>query len=299
MVTKPPIVSLGSPPVSSEAFKVQTQSPIVRFLNKAVQPPSSVYVESDDEIVFNFASTQLENEQITVNYRLLRFDGEVIHGQFVAIFPADRLVHTHTEPLTEGFLLSMSCKALQATTRGQTFVRAFITNPGLGGNQPSYMLMADYVTQQMAPGYPNGRVTMPSEGPGNITQVTGSTPAAGANWSLQVPANSRWRVITTSAVLFTDAVVGNRVVEEQFVVNLMAGYLAVSASNQPASTSYAYTGAELTPTATARVDRINLPVPPDLILLAANFVNSVVFGMDPGDQWSAPQMIVEEWLDNV
>ena len=164
-----PVLPLGSQP-DTDNFQVYTQRPVVRFLKQGVQPPSQVYVTASDNIQVGCASSQV-NEAVTITYRLLRADGELIEGQFIVHPPADRSIKVYSEDLAEGFLLSVSCKAAVATTRGQTFVRVFLTHPELGAGQPSYMLMADYVTTAMAPAHPNGRVLAPSEGPGNRRQI--------------------------------------------------------------------------------------------------------------------------------
>jgi hypothetical protein len=298
MSSNTPIPSLGSPPASANDFQVYTYAGAVRFLQKAVQPPSQVYVELGDQISISSATSQV-GETVTVSYRLLRFDGEIVLGQFQISPPSNRSVSSYTEPLTEGFLLSVSCKATVATTRGQTFVRIFLSNLKLGQGQPSYMLMADYVTNQMAPAYPGGRVLAPSEGPGNITTIAVANPAPGSNFQIPIPANARWRVVTIVGTFVTSAVVSNRKI---FFYLFSAGMNVWSTYvNQviPANTTTFAAAAAVSAGGALDTSSINAPLPPNAIILPVAHMGVLTIGIDVADQWSSCATQVEEWLDNV
>lgn len=292
-----PVLPLGSQP-DTDNFQVYTQRPVVRFLKQGVQPPSQVYVTASDNIQVGCASSQV-NEAVTITYRLLRADGELIEGQFIVHPPADRSIKVYSEDLAEGFLLSVSCKAAVATTRGQTFVRVFLTHPELGAGQPSYMLMADYVTTAMAPAHPNGRVLAPSEGPGNRRQILTSVPGPGSTWLATVPANARWIVRAFVASLTTDAVAGNRYIFTEVFASALIAFAGGADKVQAPSITCQYSGAPLTPNLSPVAVIGMLPLPPDLLMLAGDQIGTGSVGIDPGDQWSAASLDVEEWLDNV
>jgi hypothetical protein len=297
MSDKIPVAQIGASP--EEPFKVYTSTPEIGFLRRGVQPPSTVYVDVGDDIQIGCASSQT-NETVTVSYRLLRaVDGVIVLGQFAVHPKNDRSVQTYTESLTEGFLLSVSCQAAVATTRGQTFVRVFLTAPELGNGRPSYMLMADYVTTAMSPAHPNGRVLAPSEGPGWPHSVFGTAPLAGFQWAVTVPANARWAVRTGQSLFTTDAVVANR----------QTGIVAIQAGNQtfqgmgevviPASQSVVQSLSLLRNVPAAGSGIVWVPLPKDLLLLGGDRLNSLTLNMDAGDSYLAPVLGVEEWLDNV
>ena len=292
------IPPLGGPSPAEDTFTVYSHKGNVRFLSRAVQPPSAVYVDVDDVLQVGCASSQT-GEVVTVSYRLLRADGELIKGQF-QLFPQNtRAVVTKQEPLAEGFLLSVSCRAAVATTRGQTFVRVFLTDPALGGGQPSYMLMADYVTTAMAPAHPNGRVLAPTEGPGWPHNFNPATPGVGLNWSAQVPANARWAIKSCFFNFNTDGTAGNRDVG---ILILSGGTIvwegfAIQTVGPTAATQYG--AGRLTPWTTANPDAIQLALPPDVALLSFGQIGSVFTNNGPGDQFSGIGIQVEEWLDNV
>jgi hypothetical protein len=298
MVRTRTIAPLGASPETSDEFQIYSSPGDIRFLSKAVQPPSQIYVDVNDDIAVSCASSQV-NERITVSYRLLRFDGELVLGQFQVAPASDRSVTTYLEGLAEGFLLSVSCRAAVATTRGQTFLRVFLTNPVLGNGQPSYVLFSDYVTTQMSPAHPNGRVLAPSEGPGNIVQVFSPNPAAGADWVLIVPTNARWRIISANAGL----TVANAGAARKIGVSVSFGGVSVwkAWGNQTAAINslVAFSIAPVTPGGTLDATIIDAPIPPDVRLLAASQVQSQTVIINAADQWGAAGFLVEEWLDNV
>jgi hypothetical protein len=298
MATKPPIVPLGSPPASENDFRIHSVKPDVRFLNKAVQPPSQVYVSTNDVLVIACASSQAL-ETITVSYRLLRFDGRVIMGQFVVPITLARIPITQNEVLTEGFLLSLSCKASMATTRGQTFVRAFITDPALGAGQPSYMLMADYVTTQMAPAHPNGRVLSPVEGPGFLTGYQAAAVGPGTEIQINSPSNTRWRIITCRGILRCSGVVANRYALLTYTPGGLGFFAGGAAAVQTAGVQMTYNAAAVTPYIVAGTNQNSWPLPPYAMHPNGSFIATLTQNLDPGDQWLSLLVGVEEWLDNV
>lgn len=293
-----PPTSGGTHVTITEPFAVQTVKPAVSFLSRAVQPPSQVYVTSQDQLNC-VAASSVTGEAVTVTYRLLLPNGMLQVGQFVLTVLSGRALATRSEALAEGFLLSVSVKAAAATTRGQTFVRLFLGNENLGVGQPSYMLMADYVTTAMAPGYPNGRQLTPVEGPGWPHLFAGTQPAAGADWVVTVPTNSRWRILSIFAVLVTSAVAGNRNLAIAFTVGGFAAGLNPATVSIPPSQV-----AQITFDSTAPLTAIvpgfwHVSIPDGELQTGGSIIVSETFGLDVADQWHAPQLYVEEWLDNV
>jgi hypothetical protein len=280
---------------------ILTARPNVRFLSQAVQPPSIAYVEIADVLRISAASSQA-NEVLTVNYRLLLASGGVVEGQSQMSVTSNRAINIHDEPLAEGFLLSCSCKAATATTRGQTFVRIFLTNPVLGQGQPSYMLMADYVTTAMAPAHPNGRVLTPTEGPGWIRAVSVSNPAAGAEWNIAVPTNARWRIQGVFAILSTGVVVANRQPSVRCFGGTAISWLSIQTFVQAASLNESYNfhpGASVNNL--AGISTTTAPLPYGHIMSGTNAdtIGSQTINLQAADQWQFIALTVEDLLENV
>lgn len=298
MGSNPKSITGGTFAPTDETFKITVKPAGVRFLSRGVQPPSSIYVEAEDDLAVSVASS-VANETVTFNYRLLRFNSEIIEGQFTVSPASNRSVKKYSESLAEGFLLSMSCQAAAATTRGQTFVRVALTSPAFGGNLPSYMVMADYVTNAMAPAHPNGRVLAPTEGPGNIYQVNGAVPGVGLNGLVTVPANARWKV---KAIIQNLTIANAGVARNVFAIvagplgNAFEGNAYAQGAINTVTTfcaSNAVSNSVIIPTV------IGVPLPADLIVLAGTNVELFCLNINAADQWSATSVLVEEWLDNV
>lgn len=277
---------------------------VVSWQLKRLPPPSALYVTADDFVVVSAATSQA-NEVVTVNVRRLDAHDARPHLEQLVIAPTfNRALVTKSKPLAEGFILSISCQAAIATTRGQTFVRVALGNAALGVNQPVQMLMADYVTTAMAPAHPNGRVLTPAEGPGNVYSVTPANPAPGADWQITVPANARWRVQSGNAFLQTSAAAGNRVPQIQIVQGSARTWLMATPAAIAASTLVeAVVGPGLV-ASTVFGALVQLPIPQNVILRGSNpsgadFIGTTTSGLLVADQWSNTFLSVEEWLDNI
>lgn len=293
-----PIAPLGGPSPAEETFKVYSKTSLVRFLTKAVQPPSALYVDTSDVLQVGCATTQT-NETVTISYRLLRSDGQLVKGQF-QLFPTNsRALVVKQEPLAEGFLLSVSCKAARAATRGQTFVRVFLTDPALGGGQPSYMLMADYVTTAMAPAHPNGRVLAPIEGPGALATPAVSSPGAGLEWTVNVPLNTRWKVWGIIFQLVTSAAGSTRIASVTYNTGIGQSATSWATTGQPVSTHGLYDASDASQWSPQPPTLQHISLPQSFMLESGCQIHSLTANIDPGDQYALNALVVEEWLLNV
>lgn len=292
-----PILPVGSTP-DTDTFQVYSAAPAIGFLKRGIQPPGQLYIAPGDYIAVSCASSQTA-EMVTVSYRLLRSDGLVILGQFVVQPPATRAVQAYREPLAEGFLLSVSCKAAAASTRGQTFVRISVTNPVLGSGQSSYVLLADYVTNQAAPAFPHGRVLSPTEGPGYVYSISAGMIPSGIDFDFQIPANARWAPISWTGLLSTSAAASNRGVSMMCVSGGLQVFRSAATGVQVASTQQEYDAARLAPYTPYSGAPMLMAIPPGLVLSPLGTVGSDTVGLLIGDNWSSVHLQVEEWLDNV
>jgi len=280
-------------------FTPAAQSQVVSWQLKRLAPPSALYVSVDDVLRVTAATSQT-NEVVTVNYRLLRAaDGVIIYGQFTVKPASLRVVVGQDNPLAEGFLLSASCQAAVATTRGQTFVRLMLNPKALGAGKPVQMLMADYVTTQMAPGYPNGRVLAPTEGPGNTYGVGPQNGALGADFALVVPTNARWRVVAFQVSFVTSSTVATRTSRLMIVQNSGTVWLVPPPATFAASLSVTLSAGAVPVPVLASNGNYGWPIPPDIVLVAGAQFQTNTLSLQAGDQYTSGTISVEEWLDNV
>jgi hypothetical protein len=295
----------GQPkPKQPSDYTPAAQSQVVSWQLKRLPPPSALYVTADDVLLASAASSQA-NEVVTINIRRLDANDARPHvEQFVVKPGSNRTVISKSNPLAEGFILSISCQAAVATTRGQTFLRVALGNAAAGATSPVQMLMADYVTTAMAPAHPNGRVLAPTEGPGWVHPFQLSNPAAGADWNFIVPANARLRLQAFSAIFSTSAQVATR----SPILDIGSGatpfaFRMPSNFGHAASTIATYSGgaAAAMPPQPANAGVITIPVLTGVILsgITTDSVSMATVNIQTLDQWTQVVLSVEEWLDNV
>jgi hypothetical protein len=131
---------------------------------------------------------------------------------------------------------------------------------------------------------------------GRILSITGTDPAAGAEISETVPDRRRWRILGVHFSLVTDATVADRLVH--LVIddgsNTLIQICVVTA--HAASITKQYSFSNFGSTQLDPVLCFYLPLPP--LLLTAGFrIRTVTDLIEGGDNYSAPQILVEEWID--
>lgn len=299
--TNPTIDRFGRP-IAKVDYSPAGPAHDVSFLVRNASTPSSLYIERDDSLLL-FAASSATSEVVTLNVRILRPDGRIVDNQFQIRPLSTRVVIQQSQALVEGFLLSMSAIASVATTRGQTFARCMIVRSGTGVGGAAQILFADYVTTFATSGYPNGRIVSPTEGQGLVSNVVVASPAAGADWSVTVPTNARWRLRSWFATLLTSATVVNRQLATLISAAGADSWYASAAINAVASTNNLVSAGGIAPYTAIQPNVIPIALPPDLLLSGnvtfGQTIGSASINLQVGDQWSNIRLLVEEWLDNV
>lgn len=127
-----------------------------------------------------------------------------------------------------------------------------------------------------------------------IRSVAGTNPAAGAEITETVPADARWRLLSLSAALVTNATVANReaalVLDDGTSITLRSP----TRQNQAASLTRNYSwfdGATLTTPVTDPAFTAPIAGP---LLAPAHRIRTVTTNLQAGDDWSAPQFLIQE-----
>ncbi len=137
-----------------------------------------------------------------------------------------------------------------------------------------------------------------AQGAGAVRSITGTDQAANTEVSETVPANTRWRIRAFRVALATDVNVANRIVNLQVDDGATVYYVAQANENQPASVTYNYSfglGGANKVFLTQANDQITLP---DLLLLGGHKITTSTGNRQVGDNFAAPQYVVEEWIGN-
>jgi hypothetical protein len=204
--------------------------------------------------------------------------------------------------LPEGFLLSVVAIGTTTPNRGTTFARIWLQQrPGPQGTiAPAMILVADYVTTTAPVGWPGGRFSTPTEGPGVLQEILVSQPAAGQDWRFIIPPNGRWRIQSANAIFVASGVTATRIPRIQLfgyagLILWWAGPQQSIAAGQ--SVSVSASSAQVT----TLIDpsSVLLPLPSPCFLAANEYIQTSTMGMQAGDQWSAIVLVVETWLDKI
>lgn len=259
--------------------------------------PGAFYMTGEDALQlsgWNITSAA----RLRASVRFLGIDGRIQASEHDLVLTTDRVIATLSRQLGEGWLLGLTIRVVGATSPyGATFARAQIVR----GLEASAIVLgtvcAGYVTSAQPIAFPAGPVRSMIEGPGNIRSITGTDPAAGAEWSETVPTGARWRLLSLFAQLVTDGTAGNRF--PRLVVD--DGTTTYFASDPPAAQTATQTIQYVTGSGIQRTAIGSLipfwALPTDLVMMAGHRVRAVTAGIVAGDNWGAPQLLVQEWLE--
>jgi len=258
-------------------------------------PPTGAYLGVDDTL-WLMASSSVNNVILTVTYRLLMPDGSIVPNQQQVNVGGGRSPNWYPFTLPECFILGLSITSNQSASFPQCYVTAMISrgNPVVG--VISQVLCQGYCYQIAGVSWPNGVNTTALGAPGNIRSITGTTPAAGAQISESVPSSARWRLIAIRLTLTTVATGPGRVMALTFDDGVNIFCSDTTPLIQPVSTAWIYNYADGFAGVVNTGSPIMAQLPQHMPLNQTWRIRTSVVNLDPADQLSAPQYLVEEWL---
>jgi hypothetical protein len=235
---------------------------------------------------------------LTVVGRLLDADGKLSTFEFGHTPNTDRSKAESTYTLTAARLIDVAVTPKSGSPyRGHCYVTLGLARRTAPTTEYYQDLAKGYITAAGGLIWPGGPYLDSVEGPGLLRSVTGTNPAAGAEVSETVPTNARWRVRALRASLVTDATVATRTVN--FIVDDGATTLLnfPGVTTQAASLTRAYNVAEYGFQPSAVGTDIFFYIPFLVRLLQGWRIRTSTTNLQAGDDWGAPQMEVEEWIE--
>jgi len=258
---------------------------------------SDAYVSPDTRLVVR-SWNSLSGLVLTVVGRLLDADGKLSTFEFGHTPNTDRSKAESTYTLTTGRLIDVAVTPKSgAPYRGHCYVTLGLARRTAPTTEYYQDLAKGYVTAAGGLIWPGGPYLDSVEGPGLLRSATGTDPAAGAEISEAVPTNARWRLRLLQAVLVTSVAVADR--RADFLVDDGASTLfyLLTATTQAASLSYTYQLAEYGYIPAVVGGYVYYSFPFFGPLLQGWRIRSATTNLQAGDNWSAPQMEVEEWIE--
>jgi len=323
---KPNLPVAGQPaPMQPGEFAPGSVANITTFGFDKVSPPSTLYVQRDDQLILETASQQGIVETVRFTTRLLRVPepqggqpeqggvgqhpGQIITRGIIepAAFDlpglANRALARRIVQMQEGYLLSVVAGATAAIQRGQTWVRAYllrgVTNISPLAQNAAQILLSDYTYIGQPIGWPGGRQMQSVESMGFRHSIQVANPAAGTDWTFTAAVQQRVAVISFSAIFTAAAAAASRNVT--IIVDDGANTVwqdDVSASitiSQVATVNGSQTQAPAGIIATT----LFVVLPPGLILPPGWRIRSSTANINAGDQWSAIWLNVDEFIDQI
>lgn len=266
-------------------------------LTLAIGSPSAFYMTGEDGLQLSGWNITA-GVRLTVSGRFLQLDGRVQSFTHDVALTTDRVIASVVRSLGEGWLLNLTVTTgATSSPFGQTFARVQVIRGLAASGAVLGTLCAGAVSSAQPIAYPGAGVRSMVEGRGSLRSITGTNPAAGVAISETVPTGARWRFIGILFTFVTDATAANREVALSFDDGAAEFLRLASGQTQAATLTFRYNFAShLIARAVAQANIVHVGTP-DLILLAGYRIQAVTTNIQAGDDFAAPQLIVEEWLD--
>lgn len=278
-----------------DAFQVFTRLPeLNRKLRESPIDPANFIADGDNLHVRVWSSTALS---VLFGFQTMLPDGRIVNHQHNLITPSDRTSNAFFFRLPECILLGLLANIeTQDVGRGTCYVSVQLRRSEVSNGGANRHLVHGYVDGNISLQYPFPRSEPAFAGRGRIRSIVGTDPAAGVEISETVPTNAIWRLQSFLARLVTDATVGNRfptlLLDDGANVFQRYPNSALQAASQTMDWQWSPIGAAFGSAGSFQLGFI----PPDLYLPGGFRIRTSTGGIQAGDNWGAPNLLVEEWI---
>lgn len=263
---------------------------------QSASPPTQAYVGKDDSL-WVAGCTQNIGLVVTVNARLLMPNGDIKLNQWTLRFAQSRAAVYQQIQLPECFLLSVAAVCnFQAGGSGSVYILVVLSRLAPGLFNSAQMLCQGYSNSNQPVSWPGGVNTTSVDCVGTSLQKTGTIPAAGAEITETVPANTKWQLLSIRFQFNTSATVGQRVVNLTFDdgLNTWAVSGTINPQNEGHGWLYNFAAGFAGALGTTSPQFLQLPSP--VILLPGWRIKTATVGIQANDQYLLPLYCVQEWL---
>lgn len=260
---------------------------------------SSFFFDNSDDQLRLTTFGSVASVTLTIEGRHMNLDGNVEVLYETHTPNSDRTIATSFYHIGTGFLLNVHVRASAGSPRiGQVYAILEVVRTINTTVRPIALLYQGYVTDTMRFGWPNSPTRPSADGPGVVRSVTGTDPAAGAEFTETVPTNARWSLYSLAVVFVTSSAAAGR--EPRIVCD--DGTTTFFQSDPPASQAASETWTWVASVGVPRTSRVSTSqvwgFPSQMILMGASRVRSSTTAIQTGDNWAAPQMLLEEWIED-
>lgn len=275
------------------------QTPTEYDKSAALKAPHAYYVDDDDFLRMSVLGSGAQ--QVIVSGRVLTLAGETKSFEHRITAPASRTAPaTLIRPIGCGWLLNVTAIAGSAVTGlAQLMLTIDLVRGPTGVGGVSATLVQGPLSSLQRIGWPGSLLLTSLDVAGVLRSIAGTNPAAAAEITETVPTGARWRVRSASFTLVTDANVANREVTIVLDDGTTILFTSPSGFTHAASLTRRYSAAMIgAQTAPAQATDRQI-VLPDLWLPGGSRLRTVTTNIQAGDDYSAPQLLVEETLEGL
>ncbi len=291
-------IPYGQPaPLGPNDFGSQTQPSLVNFKLKDNPPPSNLYVRQDEFLGVRVINNNAALTSLNIGYKILLANGTILHGQNILPIAAGGTLQVLGFNLPEGYVLSIFVGVTTSTKRGQCWVQLVIMMGGNNSGQQVSMLCQGYVHTVANVAFPQGQTGSYLDGSGTMQTVVVPNPAAGADFTLTVPASKRWRLQSLMAQMTTSVAVANRTAVFRMTDGVNETWRQADVAAMTGGGFYSHTIASGIGGSNNNGGVYGIPLPSPCIMTAGDTLFSNTLGIQAGDQWSNIIARVEELVE--
>ena len=251
-------------------------------------------LKNEDIKLFEGRKLDLFVESYSNATRTIQIRGFTEEAQILADHTtnSDRSLATSVIPITE---IPVSLTVRTATTGvspGACYVKVYLRAESV----VVALLIAGYIGDTEPLAWPNGVIRGSNEGRGLIRSITGTNPAAGAEISETVPTGAVWRFIGIQATLVTEAGVASRFPHIRFDDGTTVHSEQGTQNVQSASQTLDYSAITGSWGGQNIGSKQTWPIGDGILMGAGHRVRTNTINILAGDNWGAPQLLVEEWI---
>lgn len=259
---------------------------------------SAFFFRGDERLRLRLRGS-LAGVRVAIETRVLNERGDLVIGADELAASSDRTETSGLFSVGTGFLLSASLRASSgAPRRGEVFAVLEVVRGLQGPVTPIACVLADYVTDTQRLAWPGSALRHSAEGPGVLRSITGTDPAAGVEISETVPTDARWMLRAISFELVTAAVAATRRVTLVLDDGATIFFRAEALDAQITTLTRRYSAPVHASYAVAQVAAIGIPTPLVPTLQGGHRIRTLTVNLQAGDDFGAPQLLVEEWLED-
>jgi len=223
-------------------------------------------------------------------------NGDIINGDIIHVPNTNRSAKTEIQNIGQGWLRFLSVDTGSVSTkRGQTFcvVKQFDAK----SNTALFNLVSHYIDNSNASAWPYGILESPLDGQGFIRSFVGTNPAVATEITETVPTGARWRLKSIVTNLLTGAAFGGRTTT--LIINDGTNdILTFLGENANAILSNIFSRFQ------ERGQTNNIAIGGDVenlghevIVFAGWIIKTSTSGLQGDDDYAAPILYIEEWLE--